>query len=135
MRNVPKICLMVVLRACTIMSVKHRDKKLPNTKGGYGIKKKQVKELEEEWWVCTLCPSSMYNYFQEIVACKQSGGCHTEYNVSEGKRKKEKEKNFVKASFSLCKSSSHRYLLLPAFALITLSKDSLIGVLLTNTVK
>jgi hypothetical protein len=50
-----------------------------------------------------------------------------------------KGKKFVTTFFSssciLIFSSSHLYFLPPVLALATLSKDSLIGVLLTNTVK
>lgn len=57
--------------------------------------------------------------------------CHTEkYNA----QKKEKERKM--GEFCILIIPHHTcYLLPPALALATLSKDSLMGVLLTNTVK
>ena len=84
---------------------------------------------------CTLCPSSMYTItFERLLHVNKVGVVIRSIML----RKKRGGEKIVRSFFyssAFASSSSHLYFLPPALALATLSKDSLIGVLLTNTVK
>ena len=97
----------------------HRDKKLPNTSKRKTGMVKQARRKEKKW------VEHLVLVVRTITFKINKWRCHTKYNAQK------KKKHFLVSS----SSSSHLYLLPPALALITLSKDSLIGVLLTNTVK